>query len=76
MKFFVVDDLELRLMNDKDALGKNGNDIVHVHVCVHCGHARRREEVDSREVTAGILRCPKCGFDGPLNIEIRDLPTV
>lgn len=75
MKFFVVNDLELRLMSDKDALDESSDGVVHVHVCVYCGHARRREEVDNREITAGILHCPKCGFDGPLNIEIRDLPT-
>lgn len=45
--------------------------LVHVHVCVHCGHARRREEVDGREVGSGILHCPSCEADGPLNIEIR-----
>lgn len=61
-------------MSNKDALGESDSGIAHVHVCIHCNHPRRREEVESREVSAGILHCPKCGTDGPLNIEIRELP--
>lgn len=48
--------------------------LAHLHVCIHCGHPRKREEIGDREVSSGILHCPKCGFDGPLNIEIRDSP--
>jgi transcription elongation factor Elf1 len=48
--------------------------LAHLHVCIHCGHSRTREDVESREVSSGILHCAKCGLDGPLNIEIRDLP--
>lgn len=44
---------------------------VHVHVCVHCGGAFRREEFEDRAHTTGIYLCPKCGLEGPLNIEIR-----
>lgn len=47
---------------------------VHVHVCLHCGYARSREEVQDRELNSGILQCANCGMDGPLNIEIRDSP--
>jgi hypothetical protein len=45
---------------------------IHVHVCVRCGYLLRREEVDSRQVAAGIFRCPNCNSDGPLNVEIRE----
>lgn len=45
---------------------------LHVHVCVHCSHVRRREEIDSREVGSGILHCQKCNLDGPLNVEIQE----
>lgn len=44
---------------------------IHVHVCVHCGRASRREEFDDLAQTTGIYLCPECGVEGPLNIEIR-----
>lgn len=43
---------------------------VHAHVCVHCGSAFRREEFEGRALTTGIYYCPKCGVDGPLNVQI------
>jgi len=46
-------------------------DLIHVHVCLHCGGASRREEFEDRAYTTGIYLCPKCGVEGPLNIEIR-----
>jgi predicted RNA-binding Zn-ribbon protein involved in translation (DUF1610 family) len=45
----------------------------HVHVCVHCGSAFRREEYIGRAITSGLYHCPKCGLDGPLNIEIQEV---
>ena len=45
---------------------------VHVHVCIHCGHARRREEITGRELGSGILRCPNCASESSLNVEIRE----
>ena len=55
--------------------GVSGHDstseLVHVHVCVCCGHARRREEITGREMGSGILHCPNCESNGPLNVEIR-----
>ena len=54
----------------------SGNEIqsnlLHVHVCNQCGHVLRREELDSRQVASGVIRCTKCGVAGPLNIEIRE----
>ncbi len=52
-------------------LGRPKNSFVHVHVCVHCGNAFRREEFEDRAQTTGIYLCPKCGIESPLNIEIR-----
>jgi predicted RNA-binding Zn-ribbon protein involved in translation (DUF1610 family) len=46
---------------------------IHVHVCVHCGSAFRREEVEGRVHTTGLFICPKCGREGPLNIEIHEV---
>jgi hypothetical protein len=45
----------------------------HFHVCVHCGSAFRREEVEGRAHTTGIFLCPKRGIEGPLNLEIREI---
>ena len=45
----------------------------HFHVCIHCGSAFRREEFTGRAITSGVYHCPKCGLDGPLNIEIREV---
>jgi hypothetical protein len=46
--------------------------LLHVHVCVHCGCALRREVFEGRSLTSGIYLCPKCGLEGPLNVEIRE----
>lgn len=48
--------------------------LAHVHACIHCGHPRLREEVENREINSGILHCPKCGLEGPLNVQIREWP--
>jgi predicted RNA-binding Zn-ribbon protein involved in translation (DUF1610 family) len=45
----------------------------HFHVCVQCGGAFRREEFGARAITSGIYTCPKCGHEGPLNVEIREI---
>lgn len=48
----------------------------HFHVCVHCGSIFRREEFVGREITSGIYHCSRCGLDGPLNIEIREVEVL
>jgi predicted RNA-binding Zn-ribbon protein involved in translation (DUF1610 family) len=47
--------------------------LLHFHVCKHCGAATRREEFEGRALTSGIFLCPKCGLEGPLNVEIREV---
>jgi hypothetical protein len=74
LEVFVVDDAESELMSNKDSLGEKRTTLIHVHLCIYCGHARLREEVDSREIGSGILHCPQCDRDGPLNVEIRESP--
>jgi predicted RNA-binding Zn-ribbon protein involved in translation (DUF1610 family) len=49
---------------------KPSSPLVHVHVCTHCGGAFRRELFEGRMHSTGIYPCPKCGNEGPLNIEI------
>jgi hypothetical protein len=45
--------------------------LMHFHVCVRCGHARKREEITGQEMASGIFQCPNCESNGPLNVEIR-----
>jgi predicted RNA-binding Zn-ribbon protein involved in translation (DUF1610 family) len=45
--------------------------LIHVHVCVHCGAISRRETFEGRALSSGIFTCPKCGEEGPLNLQIR-----
>jgi predicted RNA-binding Zn-ribbon protein involved in translation (DUF1610 family) len=45
----------------------------HFHVCAHCGGAFLRDEFGARAITSGIYKCPKCGHEGPLNVEIREV---
>jgi predicted RNA-binding Zn-ribbon protein involved in translation (DUF1610 family) len=47
-------------------------ELIHVHVCVHCGSIFRREDFEGRAITSGLFTCPKCGDEGPLNVEIRN----
>jgi hypothetical protein len=42
------------------------------HVCTRCGGVSRREALEGRMHLTGIFRCPKCGAEGPLNLEIRE----
>jgi predicted RNA-binding Zn-ribbon protein involved in translation (DUF1610 family) len=46
---------------------------LHFHLCAHCGSTFRREEYEGRALTSGIFLCPKCGFEGPLNVAIREV---
>ena len=57
-------------VNMTDSQSKNG-DLIHVHVCLDCGAVIRRETFEGRALTSGIFTCPKCGSEGPLNVEIR-----
>jgi predicted RNA-binding Zn-ribbon protein involved in translation (DUF1610 family) len=42
-----------------------------VHVCQNCGAGTRRCDVPLESVINGLVRCDTCGYEGPLNIEIR-----
>jgi hypothetical protein len=63
-------------MSSTQTLDDRETGLIHLHICIHCGHARQREEVGEGEVNSGIFRCTKCGIDGPLNIEIQNLPAA
>jgi predicted RNA-binding Zn-ribbon protein involved in translation (DUF1610 family) len=47
--------------------------LAHFHVCIQCGSAFRREVFEGRSLTSGVFACPRCGAEGPLNIEIREV---
>lgn len=44
-----------------------GPQLVHVHICVTCGRASRREDPDGMPDAVGVFRCSQCGHEGPLN---------
>jgi hypothetical protein len=56
---------------DMNGTPPDNGKLIHVHVCVHCGAISRREAFEGRGLTSGIFTCPKCGEEGPLNVEIR-----
>jgi len=47
--------------------------LLHIHVCQHCDSPFRRKEGAGRVHTTGFFICPRCGKEGPLNIEIREI---
>jgi len=58
-------------------MGNNTNEpsllLLHVHVCLHCSCLLCREEMEGRVHTTGLFVCPRCGKEGPLNIEIQEV---
>jgi hypothetical protein len=57
----------------EDDSNASQSSLLHVHVCLHCASAFRREEVEGRVHTTGLFVCTKCGREGPRNIEIHKL---
>lgn len=41
-----------------------------VHVCQRCDYELNLEEIDLRGATTGIAACPKCGWEGQINLQI------
>jgi len=41
--------------------------LIHVHVCLKCGRASRREDPDGTPDVAGVFHCSQCEHEGPLN---------
>ena len=44
-----------------------------VHVCPRCGHFLNLEKIDLRTITTGIVECPECHWEGPIEIRVADL---
>ncbi len=47
--------------------------LVPVHACLGCGKASRRSDSDGVPNPSGIFKCSACGYEGRLNIEIREV---
>jgi predicted RNA-binding Zn-ribbon protein involved in translation (DUF1610 family) len=41
-----------------------------VHICPMCAFVINLSQIDLRTVTTGIVDCPRCGWVGPIEIEI------
>lgn len=42
-----------------------------VHVCRGCSTAIERKQVNPESLISGLIACPHCGVESPLNLEIR-----
>ena len=47
--------------------------LVPVHACLSCGKASKRSDTDGVPNPSGIFKCSACGYEGRLNIEIREV---
>jgi ribosomal protein L37AE/L43A len=56
------------------AIERHDNDeskqIESAHVCPQCGTPILIENIGLREMTTGIITCPKCDWSGKINIQI------
>ena len=41
-----------------------------VHKCPRCGYELNLEDIDLRGATTGIAACPKCEWEGQINLQI------
>jgi len=44
-----------------------------VHLCPRCRHILNLEEINLRTITTGIVECPKCLWEGPIEIQVIDV---
>jgi hypothetical protein len=43
-----------------------------MYTYAQCGGAHRREVFEGRAITSGVMAYPRCSFEGPLNVKIRE----
>ena len=43
-----------------------------VHICPACGYTLNLEQIDMRAITTGIVLCPKCNWEGPIEIQVQE----
>jgi hypothetical protein len=46
-----------------------------VHVCQACGTSVERSAVEPESLITGLIKCPNCGHESNLDIEIRGKST-
>lgn len=51
---------------------ESNDQLIATHVCKVCGSATERSAVNPDNTITGLVKCPHCGHEGDLNIEIRD----
>lgn len=56
----------------RDESGQRKKRLVAVHVCIKCGQISERRDVDGLPHPSGIFKCSACGYEGQLNVEIRE----
>ena len=44
-----------------------------VHICPRCGHILNLAEIDLKTITTGIVACPQCDWEGPVEIQVAHL---
>jgi predicted RNA-binding Zn-ribbon protein involved in translation (DUF1610 family) len=44
-----------------------------VHICPQCGHILSLEGIGLRTITTGIVECPECRWEGPVEIKVVNL---
>lgn len=55
-------------------MAKDASDeLIAVHLCKVCGATTERSAVNPDNTITGFVKCPHCGHEGDLNIEIRSL---
>jgi predicted RNA-binding Zn-ribbon protein involved in translation (DUF1610 family) len=42
------------------------------HVCLQCGFSINLKDIGVRVGATGLITCPKCGWSGPVEIQIVD----
>jgi predicted RNA-binding Zn-ribbon protein involved in translation (DUF1610 family) len=42
------------------------------HVCLQCGYSIDLKHIGLRVGATGLITCPKCGWSGPVEIQIVD----
>ena len=47
-------------------------ELIAMHVCQACGTTVERATVEQESMITGFIKCPNCGHEGDLNIEIRE----
>ena len=44
-----------------------------VHICPRCGHILSLEAIDLRTITTGLVECPNCHWEGPVEIQVTNI---